>query len=469
MAIKRSLNRYWLALAAIGAPCGAHAADSIPQELICDDSGGPGTYTVNPVKLRERLLDGVSVRALNLNGEGGVSEHEMFAALVYGQFCDLSAVRENGATRSVACTGEESIKLREARNLFRQFPLQADIRFVPLSDAPATDPRLQPGLDAEALWPLLDERRRFVRMDCIRTDPGGSGDAGGTGQPAGGRGGPALPSFLLTKNPDDLTIPRVDRLKNVPQAEISYVDDNIANTETFRVHGTAGVVFRLGGRHSLIPFVQFIRSHVQDTTGANAPQETSKLSLGLLSSWNISDFDVLDVATLYVNDLEDGAEFVSARLGWRPGFLYGLPTFRVGWQFLCARGSVRPDGRCALGGQHLALRTDVRVIATAGRVLDTGLNPQLVANRNYLRVGGEGRITLFGLRGVVRDLSADISYRHLFGLDGDPNNLSALNIGVNYWIGGSPNASIRYGYERRRDEDTLKRTDQWTVALGLRF
>ena len=461
MRSKRFRTRFWLALTALGAGSAAQAADPIPLGEICDEGGGAGSSTVNPIKLRNRLLSGVSVGTIDLDGDGALSANEMFGALAYGQFCDRDAVRENGTARQADCSGAEKIALLQARNSLREFAGQPDVRFVPLADAPATEPRLQPGLEAEAQWPLLDERRRFVRMECAV-------GTGATTEPPSG-GAPALPRFLLTKNPDDLTIPRVERLKNVPQAEISYVDDNVAHTETFRVHGTAGLVIPVGVGHSLIPFVQFIRSHVEDTTGANAPQETSKLSAGLLSSWRLSPFDVVEFAALYVNDLEDGAELLSARMGWRPGFLYRLPTFQAGWRFLCAREAILPNGRCRYGGAFFALRSDARVIATAGRVLDTGQNPQLVANRDYLRVGGEGRLTLFGLRGVVRDLSADVSYRHLFGLAGDPDNLSAFNLGVNYWIGGSPNASIRYGYERRRDEDTLKRTDQWTIALGLRF
>ena len=432
----------------------ARAADGIALNEICDETGGAGTYTVNPRKLRNFAIRGVNAGLLDANHDDQISANELFAALAYGDFCETAQ-----------CSGPEAQAVLAAQNTLASFALQANIRFIERADAPPTDPRLLPGRTPEPHWRLLDEQRRYVRMECIRPDGDTSAPAPNTTR-ASDR---LVPRFLLTKNIDDLTLPRAEGLKNIPQAEISYVDDDIANTETFRVNATAGIAINRSGVFRLIPFVQFIRSHVQDTTGANAPQETSKISAGMLSAWYVGRYDIVDITGTYSNDLEDGAEILSGRLGWRPGFLRHVPSFWVTRQFLCPQPNRRPSGACSIGGSYLGLRSDARVIGTFARVIDSGQNPMLVANRDFLRIGGEVRVTLFGLRGLVNNMSVDASYRHLFSLHGQPDDLSSFNFGVNYWIGGSPHASVRYGYERRQDEDTLKRTDQWTVSLGLRF
>jgi hypothetical protein len=375
---------------------------------------------------------------------------------------------ENNRTRSSACSRDDQLKLLAAQNIMASFENHPQVHRSEVPGAPATDDRLQLSADPESYWPLLDERRRFYRMTCDAAEP--EPDA----VPArDGRSKKDPPRLLLTKSVDGLTLRRrkgnVDDLKKIPAAEISFVDDDIGNTETFRVNATAGLDIAVSEDLRLIPFAQFIRSHVEDTTGAKPVNETSKLALGLFSTWYLTDFDTIEFAALYANDLEDGNEVVSARIGWRPGFLYQLPTFNVTQHFLCPARDRHPDGGCRLGRSYFGVRTDAKLVASAGRVIDAGSDPLLIANRDYARLGGEARLTLFGFRGVVRDLSVDVGYRHLFSLWNDPDNISSFTSGINYWIGGSPHVALRLGYERSRDEETLKRTKQWTASLGVRF
>ncbi|HEX8449506.1 MAG TPA: hypothetical protein VF652_07940 [Allosphingosinicella sp.] len=442
------LRRLLVAAAAIGYAPAATAAE-IDLDALCSKADD-GVYTIPPFKLRNAALDPVGWD-LFTRDDGTIDTTLAFQALAYSGFC--------GAGLKV-CVGENEADLRKARNFIRGVLRHPQISVVERNGAPERHEAALAGTDPEEFWKVLDPRFATITCDVEEREEVEVA-------PAAGKGPATL--FLLAKDIGDLTLPRgtVDDLKGVPQAEISYADDNEGKTETFQLHGTAGLRIPFSRGNYLIPFVQFVRSHVEDSTGVEPSSETSKLAVGLLSQWQVATYDRIEVSALYANDLEDGNEVVAAQLAWRPGFLYGLKSFRGAWHF-CRnedRGVFGCRRKNVLGG----VKTDARLIATAGHVLDVGDDPALVDNRDFLRVGGEARLTLFGSRGVIRDMSVDVGYRHLFGLAGKPDNLSGFTAGVNYWIAGSPHVSLRLGYERSRDEETLERTNQWTVALGARF
>lgn len=447
----RRSRRLLIAAAAIGYAPAVTAAE-IDLEALCQKKDGAETYTIDAFTLRNTALRPVGW-GLYTREDGSIDSALLFQTLAYSTFCNAGLK---------ACSEEDVAKLRQARSFIRGVAGHPRISVAEVPGAPEQHEAMLPSLEPEEYWKMLDPR--FATITCHTEEQEAKAEPAATGDDEG----PPL-EFLLAKDIGDLTLPRdtVDDLKGVPQAEISYTDDNAGKTETFQVHGTAGVRFRLSPRGYLIPFVQFVRSHVEDSTGVEPTSETSKLAVGLLSQWQVATYDRIEVSALYAHDLEDGNEVVAAQLAWRPGFLYRLKSFQGAWHF--CRGEDRGDFGCRrkkiLGG----LKTDARLIANAGHVIDVGDDPTLVENRDFVRVGGEARMTLFGSRGIVRDMSVDLGYRHLFGLAGEPDNLSGFTAGVNYWIAGSRHVAVRLGYERSRDEETLERTHQWTVALGARF
>jgi len=456
-----------LATAAVGAP--------IPLTAICDVADG--IYTVNPVKLQQFALHGVDISLLDIESTGSVPADAMINALTDEDYCIRDPKTQKvkpPVLRSAAQVECQSTRqsLVSARGIIAGFERShPDVTFQQIRRPTTTETALRPGMIAVAYGTLLDEKRRFVRMVCGDGSPPGPTEAGGGKSKAGpvppARDSLKVGKFLLTKDIESLSLPRATeaQLKNIPQAEISYVDDRAKRTDTFSIDATAGFVLT-SGSVALIPFAQYVRSRVDDRVGSS-DSETSRLALGIVGSVYFGQYDIVDVAPLYVRDFEAHSEIIGGRVTWRPGLLYRLPSFGRAYQFLCTETKV--DGGCLLGGNLMAVRTDLQLITSFGHVIHAGSAPDLNTGGGYLRVGPSVHLTVYGLKGVVDDLALDFAYRRLFRITGDRPRVSALSAGIAYWVAGSRHVSLRYGYDRGRDEETLEKFEKWSLAVGVRF
>ncbi len=449
----------------------AAQAQTLVKALCVDPTkSGPGDARA----LRSAALKGLTIDALDADADGAVSPDEIFAALTDPDFCTKGG-------RLKACSKEDNTTLAQAQgNLAGFWAEHPGVEVVALRSVTADELRARPGLGIEPWGPALDERGAFVRLRCVATEtatappvpPNGPAPTEGT---SSGALTPAarlrLGRFLLGKDVDSLTVQRgpatsKDALKKVAQAEIGLESNRDANTRTVSINGVAGIRLIDSKAVTLIPFVEYVRSEVRDRA-AGTDKVTGKLGLGAVATAFFGS-DQFDFAPRYAKDLKDRSELLSARLSWRPGFLYSLPSFRDATFFACSkRGAL---GGCAADdGGGLALWTDFQVIGSFGTVLRKGADPTLTDGREFLRVGPSGSMHIYGQSGLTRDISLDVSYKRLFRLAGDGSSIGSFKADVNYWIAGSQNVSLLYGYERSRDEETLKRTDLWKLGLGVRF
>lgn len=459
------MQRYVFGVAVAATVGCTQAATAQPLlELLCPGQGGP---VADISKLRYAALAGVPIEALDANGDDNITSDEVFAALTQSDFCSV----ENG--RREACSDDAKIALLKAHNYVDGLWKHHDGADFREKRKPTPDEvAKRPGLADHPWSALLDESKRFVDVRCTasaateeRPIPS---DATTVGSPDAPSRKLNLGRFLLGKDVDSLTVQRgapgsSNRLKKVDQAEIGLLVDNEADTRTVSVSGVAGLKLIDAGAVTLIPFVEYQRAEVRDKKGGTR-EKSGKLGLGAVATAFLGE-DQFDLAPRYAKDIKTDAEVFSARLSWRPGFLYSLPSFRSAYHFACRRAA---GGGCVTGS-GLAIWTDVQLIGSFGTVLHRADDASLTDGREFLRAGPIASVHVYGLDGIVRDLSFDASYKRLFRLSGDGSGISSFKADINWWVGGSENLSIRYGYERSRDEETLKQTDQWNVGLGVRF
>lgn len=449
---------------AIAALCSATTANAQEfAESICEralrDNGG----VVDPRVLRSAALKGVSYETLDYDNDGTASAEEIFRALTMdsSDFCTVASA--NVAGRVIKCEDGEEMALRQANARLSGFwrgngkIFNAAVLSVPTAD----DRRERPGLTARPWAPLLDERSRYAKATCRVSTDETPQIAATNITDTGSR------DFLLGKDIDSLTVARVgdgrDRLAKVTPAEISFISNNAADTRTFAIDAVAGLRIADRANFKFIPFLQYSRSEVRDRA-AGTTERTGKFAGGAISTV-IFGYDQIDLTPLYARDLKSHAEFLTGRIAWRPGFLYRLTPFNNAWHFACKRTR---RGACEFGN-GLAMWTDFQVIGSFGSVLDKGNDPTAIDGKGYVRLGPSGAFHLYGLSGLAEDMSLDITYKRLFRLSGDTKPVYAFKADLSYWIAGSEHVSVTTGYERARDEETLKLTDEWKVALGVRF
>jgi len=444
------------ALLALGHVSAADAQDI--ADALCK-TALKGDGVIDPIDLRAAALAGVSADTLDYDHDGTITAREIFSALTIDAslFCTVKD-SSHPAGRARPCADGADNSLRQAHNNLDGYKAKNGTLFDAVvvgrpSPADIGDARALETIEGQ----MIDDRGRFLKMTCRRPDTVATTTTAGKGM-----------AFLLGKDIDSLTVKRAgkepaDRLKKVTAASISYTADNAANTRTFAVDAVAGLQVAKTDTFTFIPFVQYSRSEVRDRT-AKTDKLTGKFAIGAVSSLQSGD-DQFNFAPLYARDLKNRSELLGARLTWRPGVLYRLPTFNNALHFACPETS---PGVCKRN-TGLALWTDFQFVTSFGTVLVKGNDPTFIDGRNYFRIGPSGNVHLYGLGGVVRDFSFDAGYKRLFKLAGDSKPVYALTADVSYWINGSANVSLTTGYEHSRDEDTLEVTDKWKLGLGVRF
>ncbi|MBV1686344.1 hypothetical protein KRR38_01320 [Novosphingobium sp. G106] len=438
----------------------AHGASA--QEFakaLCDDAPA-ADRTIDPITLRSTALQGVDYDTLDYDHDGTPTADEIFRALTTDAylFCTVKTADTDGRAKACGDGQEQALRVANAKltGFWQQNGALYDVTVV--AKPTNEDVRLRPGLSARPWAALLDERGRYAKAVC-RSAPGVQIAAAGEEK--------KRPAFLLGKDIDSLTVSREgegrDRLAKVTPAEVSFMSDNVADTRTFAIDAVAGLRVADSARFKFTPFLQYSRSEVRDRK-AGTSELTGKFAAGAVSTV-ILGFDQFDLTPLYARDLKNHAELLTGRIAWRPGFLYRARPFNNSWHFACKRS---PRGACEFGN-GLAVWADFQVISSFGTVLDKGNDPTFIDGKSYVRFGPSGALHIYGLSGLAEDMSLDVTYKRLFRISGDGKPVYAFKADLSYWIAGSEHVSLTSGYERSRDEDTLELSDEWKVALGVRF
>lgn len=408
---------------------------------------------IRPIQLVNAALNAngpPKVGAMDINGDGAETMREKVEAILDPSFCS--------AEGKSSCGKGDQDSLDAARENL--------IAFLARSDVSTTARRLPSALEIrEWRWlgdesyahyaQLLDSEERFVAIQCRTPEP----------QPGPGvavrESSPDLESRLrVTQTVDGLSLARgtPDKLAKVPQAEISYVDDRIADTRTFNIVSVVGIDLANKSTQQLIPFVHFARRRVKDKDGVvstDAKNNISQWGFGLVYGATLNSYDVISATPLFTADDVADSRQASIRVNWTPGFLQSLDAL--------------PFERSRRIGP-IAVGLGFQAIVQGGHVFDAGTSVELAENGDYLRAGGNLTGNIWSLVDVpiLSALSADVSYKHLFRLSG-PRRVTWFEAGLNYSVESTDHITLRYSYERGRDDETLKPTDQWKVSLGIRY
>jgi hypothetical protein len=425
---------------------GSAAAQGLdPAKLCVDGRVAPGRLLNSAFALSKAPFVGIG----DVNRDGTDELHEKASAALDRDYC-------KGAGKGLCKPGDQ-LTLNNIHQYLETFAGDPRIAIVPLASPGADDIAAWPLLASEPLAMLFDNRGRFAEIRC--TLPAASaGTAPSSGLPSPkpeAEGGWRFASaFRLSKTADGLGLARgsKEKLAAVPQAEISYVDNRIAGTETFSIAAVVGLELLNDPNQQLIPFLSYTRKSV---SGSATAGNASQLGLGFTYSAFLESFDQIDMTGLVTLDDKDDSAVGAGHFSWTPAFLQQLRPL----PFDAAR-RVGP----------VWVKFNLKAIAHAGYVFDAGANAALTDGEGYLRAGAEGKALIWLLpeSAVFSHVTADASYKHLFRIAG-PQRVTWLDIGLNYQFDEEGHWILRYSFERGDDDETLKRTDQWKLSLGVRY
>lgn len=418
-------------------------ASEVDLSRVCP-AEAPANSPVEPAKVVYAVLDAsdtpLSRAVFDTNQDGTETLRERVTAILDVGYC-------SGAGKGLCAEGDAGA-LDDARSR-----LQSILGSEIVTERVATTS----GLD-RAEWPLLedteygglaailDDRKRFFRLSC----PARTADAAPPRKRASG-----VDRLRITGDIDSLSLPRggPKKLRAVTQAEVSYADNRLDDSQTVQVTAYLGYDFAQSADRQAIPFVGYER----EQTRQPGPDEdgTSKVSAGFLYAAEFESLDRVSIAPLYVEDRIHDSRIASLRATWTPGFLYNIDRLPM--------GGTRDIG-------PLAVRMDLQLRAFAGRVLEAGSSETLADSEDYARLGPAFRLELWPLseRWPWSRLSADAGYRRFFKLSG-PDEVEWWGAGINYSIEPTDHVTVRYSYEHGEDEETLEKTRQWKLMLGIRF
>lgn len=411
---------------------------------VCPAESTPN-QAVDPIKVVYAALDSVgtplSRGVLDTNQDGTETMRERVAALLDVNYC--SSVGKD------LCMDGDTGSLDDAR-LLLQTIMGEDIVAETLTTPSAADQVEWPLLaDPEygRIAAMLDERRRFYRLTC----PARTADAPRPQKRASGVDG-----LRLTGDIDSLSMPRGGReeLRALTQAEVSYTNNRLEDSETFQVSAYLGYDFSNVALRQAIPFIGFEREQVRQL----GPDDdgSSKVSIGFLYAADFDkSLDQLSIAPLYVVDRITDSRVASLRAAWTPGLLYRIDQL--------------PMGQADDVGPFTVLM-NLQLRAHAGRVIEVGSSEQLADSEDYVRLGPAFRLDLWPKSDhwLLSRLSADAGYRRFFRLSGS-QDVEWWGAGINYSIEPTDHVTLRYSYEHGEDEETLEKTKQWKLILGIRF
>jgi len=429
------------------------AAQTLELKQICP-AGADGVRRYSPAALVMATLDATqpSRRAVDLDGDGSETETERVRAIIL-----------NPCSTGDRCK-EDSAKLVAAQSLLLAVFARNDLTFMRRRVPPNLSEIESEGwLDARpeegapgSIAELVDPRQRFLAVSCKQTEqtaPGTSASAQEGESPPP----PARPTVRVTSKLEELTREPGQDIKTIDAATVSIANDSVDRKLSFAIDGIVGLNIPLGPDNALIPFVQYQRTSIRDrsVTPSTTERSPDKLGIGAVVSWRVARHDQIDIAPVYIVDYEKGSRVLSAKANWVPGFLReidALPVMRS-----------RP-----LLPKLLFWGLSPRVLVQGSHVFDAGTNADLLKTSDYLRLGGEATLDLWG-DGILSNLTASVAYKRLFRVTSGPRDVDLLKANIQWWLDSSQHVSIGYTYERGLDEDTADRVDDWKLSLGVRF
>lgn len=426
---------------AAGAVPGRVFAAIDPATVCIKAKTGDGRLYANPIRLLNATLSaGGSYPSgyFDVNNDGSEKLDEKFSALFTPIRCKVGDDVCNGAAQN----------LDAARNALIDF-LREEVEIESLREPSAEEIAARPYLAIDSTAKLamaLDEEQRYLLAVC---------NSQSVDKPAAVE---TVDSnrWRITGTIEGLSLPREtdEQLAAVPQATVSYVSDREKRETTFDVDAVGGRAFSLPQDAELIPFLGFRRQVIETrdaTIGGPDTKGSSEWNVGVLYSRETDGNSMFDLAALYTAESEHDSRIVSVEAGWKPGVLY-----RNQW---LPFGGARKIG-------HGWVMLNAQLSLQAGDIIDAGTSTDLAGQDAFARIGPTLQITFWP--DALPRLRADATYKHWFRV-GDTLDVTWLDTGFNYEIDPEGHYTLRYSYQRGRDEETLERIRRWTLSFGVRF
>ena len=428
-------------------------AQTIGLGDICPSRDGSATF--DPTSLMMAALDAgkASRHTVDADGNGTETEAER-----------LDVVMLNPCIEDARCKSAVGTIVEVQSQLAAVFERDDVVISRRRGPATADEVRSEPWLSVKpeegavgSIAELVDPRQRFLSVAC--KIPGSTAGAVASGD--SGRGtlltAPERKVAVRVTGKLEELSRRGQAIEDVDPATVSVSSDNVARKRSFEVDAFVGVDIPIGRESTLIPFVQYQRTSVRDRSVSPATTERSpdKLGIGAIVGLRLAPHDQVDLAPVFVVDYEKGSRVFSVKANWIPGFLRQIDGLAV-------------QGSYPLLPGLLSFGLTPRILAQGSHVFDTGTNTELRVTSNYLRVGGDVTLDLWGV-GAISNFTGSVAYKRLFRLTSGPRGVDLFKADIQYWLDDGRHVSIGYTYERGLDEDTVDRVDDWKLTLGVRF
>lgn len=429
-------------------------AKGITIDQLCP-IGKSGSPKFSPTALMTAALDlnPPSRRTLDVNGDGTETPEERLSVVILnpcaqtGSACaaDSSNIAEVRSTLlSMFSRGDELVITRR-----RGPPTPDEIRNEAWLDMKAR--RGDPGSVPE----LMDPKQRFLSVACrVPTKPAGKPPEIADG----GAAPPEKPQLRVTSKFEELARPDGLKLKSVDVATLSVEKDTVGDKLTFGIDAIVGLSFAIGQQQdAVIPFVQYQRTSVRDTSvsPATTKRGPDKLGLGTVVSLHLAGYNDVDVAPIYIVDYEKHSRVVSVKANWIPSFLRQIDPIAV------------MRSRPLISGL-LDYVVTPRVLFQASHVLGAGTNAELIDTSSFVRLGADLTLDLWG-DGVLKKFTGSLGYKRLFRIGSGPEGVHLLKTSIQYWLDPDEHVSVGYTFEHGLDEDTTTKVNDWKVSVGVRF
>ncbi|MCD9026757.1 hypothetical protein LDO26_00820 [Luteimonas sp. BDR2-5] len=436
-----------LGLAALACmPTAALTAEGIDPAKVCPRGEADQPAIVDPVALVYQAIASagpLQAGIFDADGDGNETAGERLAALFSPTYCrGTSSLQGHEATR---CGKGDQATLDIAQMNLRNF-LDRHVDITLVAEPSASDIKDRPLLGSTeygAYVRALDERRRFSRIECKPRSV--TADL------------PQPPHRIRISNTvEGLSLRRgtPSLLAAVPQAELSYVDDKVADSSTTDVSVVIGYELSRSAETTLLPYLEARHKRVSGED-ADTDADTKKWGAGFVYGRVFESLDEISIAPHYAIDRSTDAEFAVLKAAWAPGFLLNIDQLPFG-------GSREY--------RSFAWKLDARLLTEVGKVFEVGTSEISEDDANYVRSGPALSATVWLLSDnvILSRLSLDARYKNLVRIDG-PGPLIRFSAGINYSPEKTDHFSLRLSYDQGKEDDTLKRVEGWKLSFGVRY
>lgn len=450
----------------------SNGAVSFKMADICTPSKIPlgGSAEINRRKLVGQVLKSAGVADIDIDPEGGDVDFAMKKAAIADPnlFCNSTK----------KCSAYTKVKLGGAYIILKQF-IQENSKKPPKNTGGFFIMRTRGNVTGE-ITPreLMDSTFTGISARCIapvKTNGSSEGSAGRSGagrvenggkgtnaKKSGGRKSKLDLQFMIRKDVADLdTLQSSDAFKALDRASFAVSSDYLKSTYTYNINGVAGIgLFKFSPARNvdadLIAYGLYTRQLVAGQVPKSA-HDIDNIGGGFADNFH---FDVPAGAF----KLQWSAQYLESRISngqlWSTSLTYIPLTGPL-------------IGRAKYFGPF-ALLLLPRITFTHGSVIDHGLDPDFVANKEFDRIGGHLEAVVF-FDSIDPNLSwmNGFSWRNIYdfyyGITGYYRTIDRFESKISYKFPDQKYWSIDLDYISGRNLDSLQLQQQLTLGVGLKF